>query len=64
MSSKDFFQVTNSMLGKEKSCVLSTKDQKEMAENFADYFKNKIEKIQCSLDSNTIPINDNEFTDE
>ncbi len=51
-TSKNLFNVTNSLLGKTKSSLLpSSSPLSELPQRFSDYFQNKVDTIRSNLDS-------------
>ena len=62
-NSKDFFRLTDDLLGKEKSTALPTQFEKDqLPETFSEYFKGKIETIRKELDKTPIFVDDSSFT--
>jgi len=55
-NSKQFFQLTNSLLGSQSQPVLPSHSKKDqLAEDFSDFFINRVERIRQNFDENVMP---------
>ena len=53
---KKVFQITNTLLNKNKKSFPACDSNEHLSNKFADFFENKIVKIRTDLDNDSIPL--------